>query len=137
MLTYLSHPKEDATNLIWSNAKAANAIILCGMEQVALHWGHNDRFDRIHRSYATKHSNSNQHWGKMGYEHYKPWFCMQFQMGVFPFPKEHEAFGKMPRHICSYCLSIGKVLNLAAKDCYALNKVQSKKTDSQLLRVKC
>ena len=75
----------------------------------------------MHRSTQVQ----NQNWGR-NHDQKKPWFCKQFQLGSCPYNKEHEAFGKTHKHICSHCLSSGKILNHAAKDCFVLKISRAK-----------
>ena len=56
MLMYFADLMEDATDFSWSNAKAANAVILCEMERGRLTWEDSDRLDRLRRAHAQKHS---------------------------------------------------------------------------------
>ena len=56
MLIYLSDLMEDVTDFIWSNAKAARAVLLsCKMERGVLDWLHKGRIEKIMRAHAQKH----------------------------------------------------------------------------------
>ena len=64
MLMYFADLMEDATDFSWSNAKAANAVILCEMERGRLTWKDSDRLDRLRRAHAQTHSfQKSQNWG--------------------------------------------------------------------------
>ena len=116
MLMYFADLMEDATDFSWSNAKAANAVILCEMERGRLTWEDSDRLDRLRRAHAQKHSFSkSQNWVRG--ENRKPWYCKSFQTGVCFHNKDHENGGKLYRHICAYCLRNGKQLPHGEKDC--------------------
>ena len=92
MLMYFADLMEDATDFSWSNAKAANAVILCEMERGRLTWEDSDRLDRLRRAHAQKHSfQKSQNWGRS--ETRKPWYCKSFQTGVCFHNKDHENGG--------------------------------------------
>ena len=116
MLIYFADLMEDATDSSWSNAKAANAVILCEMEWGRLTWEDSDRLDRLRRAHAQKHSFSkSQNWVRG--ENRKPWYCKSFQTGVYFHKKDHENGRKLYRHICAFCLRNGKQLPHGEKDC--------------------
>ena len=118
MVAYMGELMEDATDFSWQGAKAANAVLLCEMERGKITWEDQGRIDRIHRAYAQKHVGSNKsNWPKLGEHTRKPWFCKSFQTGMCASLKDHETNGKLHRHICAFCLSMGKQLQHAEKDC--------------------
>ena len=117
MLAYLGDLMEDATDFTWANAKAAHAVLLCEMESGVLTWADTSRIERIRRAHAQKHSVTKQNWGK-NQENKRPWFCKQFQSGVCNFFRDHEVSGRVHKHICAYCLSQGRQLVHAEKDCH-------------------
>ena len=133
MVRYLGELMEDATDFSWSNAKAAHAVLLCDMERGILNWGDTEKIDRIRRAHAQKHQNSKQPWGKSTFDSKKPWFCKQYQTNSCTFNKDHESFGKTQKHICAFCLSIGKTLN--HPECECRLKKANAKTHKQLLRI--
>ena len=129
MVRYLGELMEDATDFSWSHA-----VLLCDMERGILNWGDTEKIDRIRRAHAQKHQNSKQAWGKSTFDNKKPWFCKQYQTNSCTFSKDHESFGKTQKHICAFCLSIGKILNHPECEC-RLKKANAKKTHKQLLRI--
>ena len=68
-----------------------------------------------------------ENWAKSSETGRKPWFCKSFQCGICVFQKDHDSNGKLHKHICAYCLSTGKQLGHAEKDC-AHKKNTSKMT---------
>ena len=121
MLAYLGDLMEDATDFTWANAKAAHAVLLCEMERGVLKWADTSLIERIRRAHAQKHSVTKQNWGK-NQENKRPWFCKQFQSGACNFFRNHEVSGRLHRHICAYCLSQGRQLVHAEKDCHFARK---------------
>ena len=115
MVSYLSDLMEDATDFSWQGAKAAHAVLLCEMEGGSLTWENGERIDRIRRAHAQKHVPSRQTWGKS--DNKKPWFCKNFQNNTCSFQKDHESNGRLQRHICVFCLTQGKQLPHAEKNC--------------------
>ena len=115
MVSYLSDLMEDATDFSWQGAKAAHAVLLCEMERGSLTWENGERIDRIRRAHAQKHVPSRQAWGKSDTK--KPWFCKNFQNNTCSFQKDHESNGRLQRHICAFCLTQGKQLGHAEKNC--------------------
>ena len=116
MVSYLADLMEDATNFSWQGAKAAHAVLMCEMERRTVKWEDGDRIDRIRRPHAQKHvSHTRQNWGRQ--DNKKPWFCKNFQNNICSFANEHETNGKLHKHICAYCLTLGKQLNLSEKNC--------------------
>ena len=124
MVRYLSELMED-TDFSWSNTKAAPVVILCDMERGILQWGDTDKIDRIRRAHA--HPNSKQSWTISSFENKKPWFCKQHQTNACTFNKDHESFGKIQRHVCAYCLSVGKILNHPECECRSAKRSYPKK----------
>ena len=115
MISYLGDLMEDATDFSWQGAKAAHAVLLCEMERGSLSWEDTDRIDRVRRAHAQKHVPSGkQNWGRADK---KPWFCKNFQTNSCPYHKDHEVNGRVNRHICAFCLTLGKQLNHSAKNC--------------------
>ena len=129
MVRYLSELMEDATDFSWSNAKAAHAVLLCDMERGILTWGDTEKIDRIRQAHAQKHQTSKQTWGKSNLDHKKPWFCKQYQTNSCTFGKDHESFGKTQKHVCAFCLSVGKILNHPECDC-RLKKANAKNSQA-------
>ena len=120
---YLGDLMEDATDFSWQGAKAAQTVLLCEMERGVVTWEDSDRIDRIRRAHAQKHVSSNRsNWRKN--ESRKPWFCKNFQTNTCTHQRDHESNGKWHRHICMFCLSLGKQLPHAEKNCQ--NKTHSK-----------
>ena len=118
MVAYMGELMEDATDFSWQGAKAAHAVLLCEMERGKVTWEDQSRIDRIRRAYAQKHVGpSKSSWQKTGEQTRKPWFCKNFQTGICSSGKDHETNGKLHRHICAFCLSMGKQLQHAEKDC--------------------
>ena len=129
MISYMADLMEDATDFSWQGAKAAHAVLLCDMERGALQWDHTDRIDRICRVHAQKHmgvGHSKNHWQKSEQGGRKPWFCKLFQSGTCIHKHDHKTNGRLHKHICAHCFSIGKHLNHAEKDCLVERQNQSK-----------
>ena len=98
--------------------KAAHAVMLCEMEHGVLSWEDSDHIDRIRRVHAKKHVvSSKANWVKTGDAAKKPWFFKNFQSGTCTHIKDHETNGKLHKHICAFCLSVGKQLGHPEKDC--------------------
>ena len=116
MLLYLSDLMEDATDFAWVNAKAAHAVVLCEMERGVLDWHDTDRLDRLRRAHAQKHVTQIKH-GISKTDARRPWYCKQFQSGNCHHIKDHEFGGKVFRHICAFCITLGKQYNHPEKDC--------------------
>ena len=128
MVAYMGELMEDATGFSWQGAKAAHAVLLCEMERGKITWEDQGRIDRIRRAYAQKHvGSSKSSWQKLGEHTRKPWFCKHFQTGMCASLKDHETNGKLHRHICAFCLSMGKQLQHAEKDC--IHKKSSSKNE--------
>ena len=117
MLWYLSDLMEDATDFLWGSAKALHAVLLCEMERGTVNWSNTSRIDRIRGAHAQKHINQKQNWARTHDSFKKPWFCKLFQNGQCSHSKDHELAGKLHRHICAYCLSQGRILPHAEKEC--------------------
>ena len=113
---------EDATDFSWASAKASHAVLLCEMERGSLKWSDTTRIDRIRRAHAQKHTSFKSNWVKNS-DSKKPWFCKAFQTNVCRFQKDHEVNGKTHRHICSYCLSQGRIMSHPEKECAFSKKV--------------
>ena len=126
MLWYLNDLMEDATDFSWGSAKAAHAVLLCEMERGSVTWTNTSRIDRIRCVHAQKHHVSKQNWGKKELEAKKPWFCKSYQFGQCMFSKDHEQGGKIHKHICAHCLSLGKILAQPHKDCNNVKRQNSK-----------
>ena len=115
MISHLGYLMEDATDCSWQGAKAAHAVLLCKMERGFLSWEDTDRIDRVRRARAQKHIPSlKQNWGRA---EKKPWFCNNFQTNSCPYQKDHDVNGRVNRHICAFCLTLGKQLNHSEKNC--------------------
>ena len=121
MLTYLSELMEDTVDFSWQSAKAAHAVLLCDMEQGNVSWQETHKIDRIRRAHAQRHTaiRQNQSRSTSGS---KPWFCKQYQSGNCSHKRDHELNGRLQKHICSFCLSLGKVFSHPEKDCYQAKK---------------
>ena len=118
MISYMSDLMEDATDFTWQGAKASHAVMLCEMERGVLTWEDTDCIDRIRRVHAQKHITQNKFgWAKSGELNRKPWFCKNYQNGSCSHSKDHEMNGRTHKHICAFCLSLGKQLMHAEKDC--------------------
>ena len=116
MIQYMSELMEDATDFSWQGAKAAHAVLLCEFERGSITWGDTNRIERVRRAHAQKHQGTNKNWSKSD-QSKKPWFCRFFQNGTCQYQKDHEYNGKLQRHVCAYCLSQGKTVGHAEKDC--------------------
>ena len=122
MISYLADLMEDATDFLWQGAKASHAVLLCEVERGTLQWEDGDRIDRIRRARAQKHiSTSKSSWAK---SERKPWFCKSFQSNTCSHQKDHEVNGRLNKHICAFCLTLGKQLTHSEKNC--LTKQSSK-----------
>ena len=118
MISYMSDLMEDATDFSWQGANAAHAVMLCEMECGVLSWEDSDRIDRVRRVHAQKHVvSSRSNWVKTSDVAKKPWFCKSFQSGTCTHSKDHEMNGKLHKHICAFCLGIGKQIGHPEKDC--------------------
>ena len=126
MLWYLNDLMEDATDFSWGSAKAAHAVLLCEMERGSVTWTNTSRIDRIRRAHAQKHQVGRENWGKKDSEAKKPWFCKSYQFGQCTFSKDHEQGGRMHKHICAHCPSLGKILAHPQKDCNNVKRQNSK-----------
>ena len=120
MLTYLSDLMEDTVDFSWQSAKAAHAVLLCDMEQGNVSWSETQKIDRIRRAHAQRHNTARQN-QKPTYGS-KPWFCKQYQSGNCAHKKDHEMNGRLQKHVCSFCLSLGKMFSHPEKDCYQAKK---------------
>ena len=119
MVSYMSDLMEDATDFLWQGPKAAHTVMLCEMDHGVLSWEDSDRIDRIRRVHAKKHVvGSKANWVKTGDAAKKPWFCKNFQSSTCTHIKDHETNGKLHKHICAFCLSVGKQLGYPEKDCH-------------------
>ena len=116
MVSYLADLMEDTTDFSWQGAKAAHAVLMCEMERGSVKWEDSDRIDRIRRAHAQKHVSHRSNWGKQD-NNKKPWFCKNYQTNTCTFAKDHETNGKLHRHICAYCLNLGKQLTHSEKNC--------------------
>ena len=117
MLWYMNDLMEDATDFSWASAKAAHAVLLCEMERGTVCWSDTNRIDRIRRAHAQKHSSGKQNWVKKDQDGKKPWYCKLYQTGQCQFHRDHEYAGKIQRHICSFCLSQGRISGHPEKEC--------------------
>ena len=130
MISYLADLMEDATDFTWQRAKASHAVLLCEMERGTLQWEDGDRIDRIRRAHAQKHiSVAKSAWAK---NEKKPWFCKNFQSNSCTHQKDHEVNGRLNKHICAFCLTLGKQLNHSEKNC--LTKQNSKNEQTAVNR---
>ena len=92
-------------------------------------WEDGDRIDRIHWAHDQKDvSHTRQNWGRQ--DNKKPCFCKNFPNNTCSFSKEHETNEKLHKHICAYCLTLGKQLNHSEKNYFT--KQQQLKNDSSL-----
>ena len=111
MIAYMSDLMEDATDFLWQGAKAAHAVMLCEMERGVLSWEDSDRINKICTAHAQKHMVSSKPGRtRSGDASRKPWFCKSYQSGNCTHSKDHESNGKLQKHICAFCFSIGKQL---------------------------
>ena len=124
MVAYMSDLMEDATDFSWQGAKAAHAVMLCEKERGAITWEDSDHIDRIRRAHAQKHVvSSKQNWQRSSEANRKPWFCKNYQSGNCTHNKDHESNGRVQRHICAFCLSLGKQLGHLEKECSSKKNV--------------
>ena len=92
--------------------------MLCEMERSVLSWEDSGRIDMICRAHAQKHVvSSRSNWVKTSDVAKKPWFCKSFRSGTCTHNKDLETNGKLHKHICAFCLGIGKQLGHPEKDC--------------------
>ena len=47
----------------------------------------------------------------------KPWYCKLYQVGQCQFHRDLEHAGKVHKHICSFCLSQGRISAHPEKEC--------------------
>ena len=121
MLWYLNDLMEDATDFSWASAKAAHAVLLCEMERGTVCWSDTSRIDRIRRAHAQKHCHfGKQNWGRKDQDVKKPWYCKLYQTGKCQFSKDHEYGGKIHKHVCSFCLSQGRISGHPEKECQSV-----------------
>ena len=52
ILHYLRDLMEDATDISWSSAKPAHAVLLCEMERGSLDWFNTEQVNRIRLAHA-------------------------------------------------------------------------------------
>ena len=124
MISYLGDLMEDVTDFSWQGAKAVHAVLLCQMERGSLNWEDTDRIDRDRSADAQKHTPSGkQNWLRADE---KQWFYKNFQTNSCPHQKDHEVNGRLNRHICAFCLTLGEHLSLSEKNCN--NKTSQKKS---------
>ena len=117
-VSYTSDLMEDATDFSWQGAKADHTVMLCEMERGVLSWEDLDRIDRICRAHVQNHVvSSKANWVKTSEALKKPWFCKSFQSGTCTHIKDYETNVKLHKHICAFCLSVGKQLGHPEKDC--------------------
>ena len=83
------------------------------------------RIDRIRRAHAQKHSSGTKSWVRSD-KSQKPWYCKQFQTGSYTHSKDHEVNGRLHKHLCSFCMSQGRYLGHAEKDCIFSKKFNAK-----------
>ena len=60
---------------------------------------------------------SKQNWVRAGECVRKSYFCKKIQSGICVYKKDHDSNGRLHRHFGAYCLSVGKQLGHAEKDC--------------------
>ena len=126
MIAYLADLMEDETDFTWQGAKASHVVLLCEMERGTLKW---EDGDQIRRAHAQKHIPiAKSAWSK---NERKPWFCKNFQSNSCTHQKDHEVNGRLNKHICAFCLTLGKQLNHSEKNC--LTKQSSSKKFNLLL----
>ena len=126
MISYLKDLMEDATDFSWQGAKAAHAVLLCEMERGSLQWEDTGRLDRIRRAHAQKHvSSGKSNWGRSDK---KPWFCKSYQTNSCAHKKDHEVNGRLNRHICAFCLTLGRQSNHSEKNCLTKNSQTKNET---------
>ena len=126
-MIYLGDLMEDVTDFSGQGAKAVHAVLLCKMERGSIKWEDTERIDQVRRAHAQKHvPSSKQNWGRA---EKKPWFCKSFQSNSCSHQKDHEVNGRLNRHICAFCLTLGKQPSHSEKNCI----INSQKTTRQLL----
>ena len=125
MIQYMGELMEDATDFSWQGAKAAHAVLLCEFERGGSNWEDTARIDRIRRAHAQKHSSGTKSWVRSD-KSQKPWYCKQFQTGSCTHSKDHEVNGRLHKHLCSFCISQGRYLGHAEKDCIFSKKFNAK-----------
>ena len=117
MLWYLNDLMEDATDFSWASAKAAHTVLVCEMERGTVCWSDTSRIDCIRRAHAQKHNFGKQNWVKKDQHVKKSWFCKLYQIGQCQFHRGHDYAGKLQKHICSFCLSQGRISGHPKKEC--------------------
>ena len=118
---------EDGTDFLWQGAKAAHMPCCCvslrGMVQI----GKTQLvLTRIRRAHMQKHTTGGKNWVKND-KLQKPWYCKPFQTWLCVHNKDHKVNGKLHKHLCSFCLSQGRYLDHAEKDCIFSRKAITKK----------
>ena len=125
MIQYMGELMDDATDFSWQGAKAAHAVLLCEFERNGSNWEDTARIDRVRRAHAQKHTTGEKNWVKND-KLQKPWYCKPFQTRSCVHNKDHEVNGKLQKHLCSFCLSQGRYLGHAKKDCIFSRKASTK-----------
>ena len=98
-------------------------VLLCEMERESLQWEFGDQVDWIRRAHVQKHVPAGKLVGK---NEKKPWFCKHFQNNTCTHQKHREVNGMLNKHICAFCLTLGKQLNHSEKNCLVKNHSSKK-----------
>ena len=92
-----------------------------------------ERIDRVLRVHAQKHfPSSKQNWGRADKKH---WICKSFQSNSYFHQKYHEVNGHLNRHVCAFCLTLGKQLGHSEKNCMTKNYYSKKQTQLFIARM--
>ena len=77
------------------------------MERGSLKWENTDRINRIRRAHPQKHMVvAKSKWQKNKTRN-RPGFFKYFQMGACQFQRDHEMNGKIQKHVCAHCITLG------------------------------
>ena len=124
MLDYMSDLMEDTQDFGWASAKGAHALILCRMEEGKVDWLSADKLNRLRRAHVQNvliSNTSNAHSSKSRNET-QGVLCKYFQSGKCSHKFDHTRNGRLYKHQCSHCHTLGKKISDACKDCQ--NKCQ-------------
>ena len=86
MLEYLDEFMDDANDFSWQYAKAANAVLLCRMEERKEEWIETRKIDRIRRAHAQRPNT--QQFGSIRF----------YQRGICQNQRDYETEGIFYKH---------------------------------------
>ena len=133
MLEYLIALMDDASDFLWTSAKASRAVLLCRMEQGEIKdFSDTASIDRVRRANAQKHvpigasanhSVANKRTAKVT----RSMTCTYYNQGTCMQQKTHETRGVLYKHICAACFAnTGRTFSHAETECKNKNKQNSK-----------